>query len=67
MEFYKVKKEYDNRPLKGMVLYVCGELFTKKECKEYGVNMDFVEKVDVPKDQTFFFFGARFQEGDSIM
>lgn len=60
MKFYKVKSKFDNYPLKARIIYVANELLTEKEVTKYNVNKDYCEIIDVPKNKTHWFFGARF-------
>lgn len=60
MKFYKVKKEADQKRNAKINLYVADELFTEKEVKKYSLNENYLEVVEVPKNKTYWFFGARF-------
>ena len=70
MLYYRVKPEYDNKDVyklnnKGYWEYngflVGNELLTQKELEKLGkVNLDWFEKVNIKKTDTYFFFGARF-------
>ena len=68
MKFYRVRKEYDNFPKDpkkrdGNIL-VGGQLFTEKEFNKLPfIYAGAFERVDVPKNQTYWFFGARFEGG----
>ena len=71
MLYYKVKEQYDNKRIykrnnKGQLVYngflVGNELLTQKELEKLGnVCLDWFQKVNVKKTDTYFFFGARFQ------
>ena len=68
MIYYRVKESYDNMPKNPYVhdgdFYIAGELYTTKEVDKlpfiYAAAFDVVE---IPKSQTYWFFGARFQVG----
>ena len=70
MIYYRVRKEYDQFPQNPRIrdgnILVAEELYTEKEFNK----MPFVyagafERVDIPKHQTYMFFGARFQQKES--
>lgn len=73
MEYYKVKPEFDNKTLwhngkyKGFL--IANELFTERELVKknilfcYGVDSYMFDLVNIPKNKTGFFFGARFDRG----
>jgi len=66
MVYYKVKPEYDQRPTNKGVL-VANELYTFKEWqklrdsagRKIPLKLCF-EEIEVSKNKTYFFFGARF-------
>lgn len=65
MIFYKVKKEFDNKPLvfkntEVESIYIANELFTRREVHKFGLNKAYLTRVNIPKKDTYFFFGARF-------
>ena len=60
MKFYKVKKEADNKRKAKINIYVENELFTENEVEKYSLNKNYLEVVEVPKNKTYWFFGARF-------
>lgn len=69
MLFYRVKEEYDNKPIyrktkNHMVrcgTYIGKELYTATEAKNmYNFAYEFCEKIDIPLNKTFYSFGARF-------
>ena len=72
MIYYKVKPEYDNFRLyhKGeyMGFLIKNELLTEEEMKGNKIpscrkiKLDMFEKIDVPEDETYYFFGARFAD-----
>lgn len=66
MTYYRVRKEYDNFPkhpkiLNGEIL-IGNELYTEKEFNKLPfVYAAAFERVEIPKNKTYFFFGARFE------
>jgi hypothetical protein len=70
MLYYRVKPEYDNKPRykknsRGKLvmdsILVANELYTLKEFEKLErVCLDWFEKVNIKKTDTYFFFGARF-------
>lgn len=70
MIYYKVKPEYDQKrkdPLsRNCDFLVAHELYTKSERnKMIKVPDGAFERIEVPKTQTYWFFGARFAKCDS--
>ena len=71
MIYYRVRKEYDNfrqntRIHDGNIL-VGGELFTEKEFNKLPyVYAGAFERIDIPRNSTYWFFGARFAEEGEI-
>lgn len=64
MKYYKVKPEHDNRrkPSKtGYEIYIGNELYTEKEVERQGLNKDYLQEIEIPKTQIYWFFGARKQ------
>lgn len=75
MTYYRVRKEYDQKPrmkygrrggLEWDSIYIGGELFTEKELeKEYKTHLvglapeKLFEKVEISKRRVCWFFGAR--------
>jgi len=64
MKFYKVKKEADQKRNAKINLYIKDELFTEKEVEKYSLNKNFLEVVEVKKNKTYWFFGARFANAE---
>lgn len=65
MIYYKVREQYDNFPKNPKVrdgnILVGGELYTEKEFEKLPfVYAGAFERVEIPKKDTYFFFGARF-------
>ena len=60
MTYYKVKAKYDQKARKDGSFFVENELYTKTEMKKYSIPMEYVEPVELKRNDTFFFFGARF-------
>ena len=61
MKYYKVKKEADQKRRKDGSIYVADELYTEKEAEKLNLNTDFMQPVNINKNRTYFFFGARFE------
>lgn len=66
MLFYKIRKEYDQFPKNPKVrdgnIYVGGELYTTAEFNRLPfVYAGAYEQINIPKNQTYVMFGARFQ------
>lgn len=71
MIYYRVRKEYDNFPQNPRIhdgnILIGGELFTEKEFNKLPyVYAGAFERVEIPKNQTYWFFGARFAEEGEI-
>lgn len=70
MIYYRVKQSYDQAPknprrLDGDVL-IAGELYTAREVDQLPfIYVAAFEIVEIPKKQTYRFFGARFQKQES--
>lgn len=71
MVYYRVKKEFDQKPLfkfhRGGGLEIVGfaitnELYTQNEIKKYCGLTAFCERVEIPKSKIYFLFGARFAD-----
>ena len=70
MIYYRVRKEYDNFPQNPRIhdgnILIGGELFTEKEFNKLPyVYAGAFERVEIPKNQTYWFFGVRFQKRQS--
>ena len=68
MTYYRVRKEYDNFPrnprMRDGSILIGGELYTEKELNKLpSIYAGAFERVEVPKSQTYWFFGARFAKG----
>lgn len=69
MKYYRVPRKLDGRAVCGPGNYtgpvkrylVGNELYTEKECSRYGITLDGLEAVEIPKTRIFWFFGARFE------
>lgn len=69
MKFYKVREMYDQFPKHPQVrdgnIYIGGELYTEKELNKLPyMYAGIFEVVDVPRNKTFWSFGARFAKED---
>ena len=62
MLYYKVKKEADQKRRKNGTIYIANELYTQKEAEKLQLNTNFMQLVNVNKNSTYCFFGARFEE-----
>jgi hypothetical protein len=65
MIYYRFKKDFFD--YKNNIQYANGELVTEKEFlrKKHKLNFDglpFIEKVELSKNQVFFFFGVRVEK-----
>ena len=69
MQYYQVKPQYDNktrytRNNKGQVvrngILIANELYTPKEYEKLMKCPTWFELVEIPKNEIYFFFGARF-------
>lgn len=64
MLFYRVKPEFDqqhhNPKIADGNIYIKNELYTAKEVARKKLNLRFLESVEVKKNKTYWFFGARF-------
>ena len=71
MKYYRVRKEFDQarkHPKKLGIgdFLVANELYTERERKQMiAVPNEAFEQVEIPKNQTYWFFGARFQKQES--
>lgn len=61
MKYYKVKKEYDNTRKNNKDIYIANELYTQKEVDRERLNTSYMDTVEINKNRTYFFFGARFE------
>lgn len=61
MKYYKVKKEYDNTKKPNNDIYIANELYTQKEVDRERLNTSYMDTVEINKNRTYFFFGARFE------
>ena len=71
MIYYRVRKEYDQFPQNPKVrdgnILIAEELYTEKEFNKLPfVYAGAFERVEIPKSQTYIFFGARFQLNGGI-
>lgn len=60
MEYYKVKREYDNYSRSDGSILVGNELYTGREVKRYKIPAERLERVNVKSGDVYWFFGARF-------
>ena len=76
MRYYRVKPEFDNFRLwrngKYAGILVANQLYTEKELEKRRVlfcrrvRFDMFERVEVPKNKVYWFFGARFADVDGL-
>lgn len=68
MIYYKVKKEYDqkskNERIRDGNIYIADEIYTAGEVKRQNLNLKYMDKVEVKKNDTYWAFGARFETED---
>lgn len=67
MIYYRVRKEYDQFPQNPRIhdgnILIAEELFTEKEFNKLPyVYAGAFERIDIPRNSTYWFFGARFQK-----
>ena len=67
MIYYRVRKEFDNFPQNPRIydgnILIAEELFTEKEFNKLPyVYAGAFERIDIPRNSTYWFFGARFQK-----
>ena len=73
MLYYRVKQQYDNKKRyrwnnhgkavsDGSIL-VANKLYTHGEFRKIANNPAWFDKIQVNKNKTYFFFGARFESG----
>jgi hypothetical protein len=68
MKYYKIKQIADQLPLykKSGWFLIANELWTEKEFNKITLSdsnknkFDYVEQIEISKNKTYFFFGARF-------
>lgn len=69
MLYYKVKPEYDNKPILKRVgkqkleysgFLIANELYTLREVNNKDILMYMLEPVEIPRGRVYFSFGARF-------
>ena len=63
MLFFRVKREFDQKRKGLSDIYIADELYTAREVERDKLNRAFLEGVNIPKNQTFWNFGARFEIG----
>lgn len=62
MTYFKVKATADQKARKDGSIYIENELLTASEMKYYGTPVSYVTPVEVNRNTTYYFFGARFSE-----
>lgn len=68
MKYYRVLQRYDQRPKNPQVrdgnIYIGGELYTPREVEKQGLNMKYLELIEISKKSVYFFFGARYSSNE---
>lgn len=70
MTYYRVRKEFDQKrkhPMnpRNCDFLIAHELYTESERKQLKITDEAFERIEIPKTQTYWFFGARFQKQES--
>lgn len=74
MKYYRVKPQYDNHPrfkeqtnhkLRQDGILIANELYTPRERAQIMNGNWFFDEIEVPKTKTYWFFGARFEKGET--
>lgn len=64
MQYYRVLPQYDqqykNPKIHDGNIYIANELYTVREVEKQQLNVAYMELVDIPKTNVYWFFGARF-------
>lgn len=60
MKYFRVKKEYDNVRRNDGDILVQNELYTEREVDRFKIPQKYLAVVNVRKNDTYWFFGARF-------
>ncbi len=63
MTYYRVRKEFDQKKLPKFDFLIANELYTARERKKLPISDEAFEKINIPKNKTYWFFGARFEGG----
>lgn len=67
MKYYKVNENGADKYMhKSRMTLVYNELYTEKEKERYNIPEAFVDVVNVSKNNIYWFFGARFEQGHFI-
>lgn len=74
MIYYRVKRNYDDYDLVDRKLLkkcrlkvlVKDELYTLKEIEKNDIPLETLEKIEIKRTRTFYFFGARFEDEDQL-
>ena len=62
MQYFKVKKEYDQYSKTKLPILVQDELLTTKEMEKYNVPEKAVDPIEVSQKRIYWCFGARFAQ-----
>ena len=60
MTYFKVKSQFDNYKKGNNDIYIANELYTKSEVEKNQLNTNYMESIEINKNDTYFCFGARF-------
>lgn len=60
MKYFKVKPEFDQRKRKDGSILVENELYTEREMNRYEIPVEYTEPIELNRNETYWFFGARF-------
>lgn len=60
MKYFKVKAKADQHRRSDGSIYIANELYTAKEVEKLHINTALCDEVEISKNKTYFFFGARF-------
>lgn len=60
MEYYRVKREYDNFGRADGDILVKNELYTRREVERYKIPAERIERENVKRCDVYWMFGARF-------
>lgn len=62
MKYYKVKGEFTNFIRPDGKRYAYEELYTEDEVKSGNLNTDYMEIVDYPESETYYYFNRRYRK-----
>ena len=59
MVYYEVLKQFDQKR-RDNTIYIQNKLYTENEVKKLNLNQSYLQKVEYPKNKSYWFFSARF-------